>query len=337
MSMESFIGRFLALFSLFFMGLAGVAKADALAFPLVCEPGQSCWIIGYPDLNPAEGTAQDYACGPSAADGDVFLRLGLADASAIPLNVPVVAIDDGKVVDVSDGLDDRLAASKKQIKMGTSNCGNGVVIKHAGGMESAYCHMRKGSIRVARGDTVRKGDIIGAAGQSGVALWPQLGFSIREGGYFIDPVTGASPAEGCGQRVRPAIALPDEFTHYQPAAIVALGFSTAPIPPAAMALGQAPRFAQMNPGERTINLWGMVLGVHKDDQIEIRLRDPRGRSFYYDRQYADSDYERFPINANRSRGYVNWRTGLYSGTVTITRQVEHRPVSVSREVTLMVE
>jgi hypothetical protein len=52
---------------------------------------------------------------------------------------------------------------------------------------------------------------------------------------------------------------------------------------------------------------------------------------------ADSDADRMPVNVSRDRGYVGWRTGKYTGEITVTRKVENRPISVSRSVTMDVD
>lgn len=324
------IGVFITLFSY-------PLAAQEFSFPLACRAGMSCWILSYPDLDAAAESAKDYACGPATSDDEKFLRIGLSDVSALRQNIPVLAAGDGVVIDAADGVPDLVIAARAQLKTGTPLCGNGIVIDHGLGLQTAYCHLRRGSIIVRKGDRVIKGQPIAAAGQSGLATWPQLGFSIRKGGYFIDPITGSSPAEGCGFKPKNIVALPALFQDYQPAAIVALGFSINPITPESMIIGDAPRFARINSSEKTINLWTMILGVHQGDRIEVRLRDPRNRTFYYQDVIADADYERMPLNISRSRGFSDWRMGGYTGEITLTRTIENRPVSVSRSVTVLVK
>lgn len=311
-------------------------RAADMVFPLVCTPGRTCFIVQYPDDDDSDA-ARDYACGPSASDGDGALRIALGDLSMVTDKVPVLAAKAGIVDDVSDGLADRVVASRADLKTGTSLCGNGVVLGHGLGQQTAYCHLLKGSITVKKGDRVQQGQIIGAVGQSGLATWPQLAFSIMSGGLFIDPITGNTVKEGCGFKPRPMIALPQEFMEYQPAAIVAMGFATKEISAGDMELGRAPRFGMIDKSERTINLWAMVLGVKKGDRIEMRLRDPRGRTFEYQDVIAANDQDRLPLNVTRSRGYSDWRIGRYLGEITITRQVQNRPASVTRNVSMLME
>ncbi|MFG1479017.1 LysM peptidoglycan-binding domain-containing M23 family metallopeptidase [Xanthobacter sp. V4C-4] len=63
--------------------------------------------------------------------------------------------------------------------------GNLVLIKHADGYVTAYAHAS--ALDVKRGDTVRRGQIIAKAGQSGSVQSPQLHFEIRKGSTAVDP------------------------------------------------------------------------------------------------------------------------------------------------------
>ncbi|MFG1392556.1 peptidoglycan DD-metalloendopeptidase family protein [Xanthobacter agilis] len=63
--------------------------------------------------------------------------------------------------------------------------GNLVLIKHADGYVTAYAHASE--LDVKRGDTVRRGQIIAKAGQSGSVQSPQLHFEIRKGSTAVDP------------------------------------------------------------------------------------------------------------------------------------------------------
>jgi murein DD-endopeptidase MepM/ murein hydrolase activator NlpD len=64
--------------------------------------------------------------------------------------------------------------------------GNLVLIRHDGGWVTAYAHAKE--LLVKRGDTVRRGDIIAKAGQTGSVSSPQLHFEVRKGATAMDPV-----------------------------------------------------------------------------------------------------------------------------------------------------
>jgi murein DD-endopeptidase MepM/ murein hydrolase activator NlpD len=63
--------------------------------------------------------------------------------------------------------------------------GNLVLIRHAGGYVTAYAHASE--LMVKRGDTVKRGDIIAKAGQTGAVQSPQLHFEVRKGASALDP------------------------------------------------------------------------------------------------------------------------------------------------------
>ena len=64
--------------------------------------------------------------------------------------------------------------------------GNMLLIKHAGGWITAYAHNEK--LLVARGDEVRRGQIVARVGSSGSVTRPQLHFELRKGKQAVDPL-----------------------------------------------------------------------------------------------------------------------------------------------------
>ena len=64
--------------------------------------------------------------------------------------------------------------------------GNLVLIRHENGYVTAYAHAKE--LFVKRGDTVKRGDVIAKAGQTGSVSSPQLHFEVRKGATALDPV-----------------------------------------------------------------------------------------------------------------------------------------------------
>ncbi len=64
--------------------------------------------------------------------------------------------------------------------------GNFVVITHQDGYTSSYAHL--GECKVTEGQKVKKGDIIGLAGSTGVATGPHLHMEIRKDTVPINPL-----------------------------------------------------------------------------------------------------------------------------------------------------
>lgn len=59
--------------------------------------------------------------------------------------------------------------------------GNNVVIDHGNGEFSAFAHLKKGSVRVKEGDTVKQGDVIALLGNSGNSDGPHLHYQLMAG------------------------------------------------------------------------------------------------------------------------------------------------------------
>lgn len=70
--------------------------------------------------------------------------------------------------------------------------GRSVVLDHGGGLFSIYYHLRETA--VSEGQTVAKGERIGAVGSSGRATGPHLHFGVRAAGGRVDPSLLFGPA-----------------------------------------------------------------------------------------------------------------------------------------------
>jgi murein DD-endopeptidase MepM/ murein hydrolase activator NlpD len=64
--------------------------------------------------------------------------------------------------------------------------GNLVLIRHDNGWVTAYAHNKE--LFVKRGDTVKRGDVIAKAGQTGSVTSPQVHFELRKGATPVDPM-----------------------------------------------------------------------------------------------------------------------------------------------------
>ena len=96
---------------------------------------------------------------------------------AVPEGTPIKAAEDGVV-----------AYAGNELK----GYGNLVLIRHSDGYVSAYANASK--LLVKRGDTVKRGQVIAHAGQTGNVTSPQLHFEIRKGSTPVDPAKYLSGA-----------------------------------------------------------------------------------------------------------------------------------------------
>lgn len=95
-----------------------------------------------------------------------------------PDGTPIVAGDDG-VVD--------FVGSKPGKYGGMTSCGTYVQIKHHNkGVLVTYCHMSR-TAALSKGDTVRRGQMIGYVGSTGHSTGPHLHLTVWRNGNAIDP------------------------------------------------------------------------------------------------------------------------------------------------------
>lgn len=89
---------------------------------------------------------------------------------AVPVGTPVYAAQDGVVKTVAT----------------SEMAGEHVVLDHGGGVRTSYLHLSR--IDVARGATVKRGDLIALSGNTGRSTGPHLHFGLRIAGKLVDPL-----------------------------------------------------------------------------------------------------------------------------------------------------
>jgi murein DD-endopeptidase MepM/ murein hydrolase activator NlpD len=90
-----------------------------------------------------------------------------------------IAVPEGTAVKAAEGGVVKYAGSELK------GYGNLVLIQHPNGFVSAYAH--NGELDVKRGDTVKRGQTIAKAGQTGNVTTPQVHFELRKGATPVDP------------------------------------------------------------------------------------------------------------------------------------------------------
>ena len=169
------------------------ADTIELSMPLACELGRNCFIQNFVDMDAGPGR-RDFTCGRATYDGHKGTDFRLISTSAVAQGIKVLAAADGVIRGRRDGMIDRLYRRADGERIKGRECGNGVVIDHGDGWQTQYCHMRRGSVRVRRGQRVRRGEPLGEVGYSGKAAFAHLHMSLRHKGKIIDPFTGRMPA-----------------------------------------------------------------------------------------------------------------------------------------------
>ncbi|MBR2819773.1 MAG: M23 family metallopeptidase [Reyranella sp.] len=97
--------------------------------------------------------------------------------------------NDGIDIQAEKGASVKAAGDGKVVYVGNevARFGNLVLVEHPGGYITAYGNNESASVK--KGDTVKKGQVIAKAGESGGAPSPRLHFEVRRAGKTIDPTT----------------------------------------------------------------------------------------------------------------------------------------------------
>jgi murein DD-endopeptidase MepM/ murein hydrolase activator NlpD len=134
------------------------------------------------------GGVRDWACtdwtygGHRGTDIAIIGRFAAQDEGR-----DITAAQAGRVTRTHDGEFDRCTTADCA---GGNGFGNYVYVEHADGHVTIYAHMRQGSVRVAEGQQVGCGDVIGQVGSSGYSTGPHVHFEVRVGGNADDPFSG---------------------------------------------------------------------------------------------------------------------------------------------------
>jgi murein DD-endopeptidase MepM/ murein hydrolase activator NlpD/phage tail protein X len=127
-----------------------------------------------PAATPATASAEPQFRWPARGRVISGFRAGTSDGIklSVPQGTPVKAAEDGVVAYAGNEL---------------RGYGNLVLVRHSNGYVTAYAH--NSAINVRRGEQVRRGQTIAAAGQTGNVSSPQIHFEIRRGATPVDPMT----------------------------------------------------------------------------------------------------------------------------------------------------
>jgi hypothetical protein len=139
-------------------------------------------------LIPIDGTpaiAQRFAIDFVKMDtiGRRFVGDSLKNESYYAEGVDALAVADGIVVAVKDSIPENIpgpASRAVPITLETVG-GNFVILDIGQGRYAFYAHLKPRSLRVRRGDRVRKGQVVGLVGNSGNSTEPHLHFHLMDG------------------------------------------------------------------------------------------------------------------------------------------------------------
>ena len=300
------------------------AAPPGLSLPIDCEIGSGCQIQNYAD-NDTGPAARDFACGVRTYDGHKGTDFRIRDAAAMTKGVKVLAGADGVVKAIRDDMADVSIRDSGASDISGRECGNGVVLEHGDGWVTQYCHLRRGSVRVGRGQTVARGAVLGEVGLSGFAEFAHVHFEVRNGDTVVDPFTG----KGLGTRSSAQCEHADDdgplwdnrtlaALTYKPAAFLSGGFAGEPVKLDAAERAPPPAPSSASPA---LVAYVRVLGVRAGDMETLTITDPGGAIFGANGPAAIAAPKAQWLSFfGRKRGAQSWPRGQYSAAYRLERE-----------------
>jgi hypothetical protein len=286
------------------------AGAFDLAWPVDCTNGETCFVQGYVDRDAGPGVT-DFTCGPLTYNDHTGTDIALPSLAAMQQGVAVLAAADGTVRGVRDGMLDISVKDPAAPNIDGRECGNGVVIAHADGWETQYCHMKQGSIAVHEGQTITRGDALGKVGLSGGTEFPHMHLSVRHDGQEIDPFDPDGQLT-CGHPPAPALWI--NTTPYAPGGIISSGFTTA-VPEFDAIRAGLPATAITQDAPAVV-LWAYLFGGRSGDVVIFDITGPEGRIMAERATLDRTQAQLFRAVGKKGEG---WPPGTYTGTTTLVR------------------
>lgn len=285
-----------------------------LTFPVQCTLGETCFLQQMVDVDPGAG-ALDPVCGIASYNGHTGTDIRTAQLIDVGSYGTVVAAADGVVSGFRDGMPDRLIENDTdRAALGGRECGNGVVIDHADGLQTQYCHLAQGSVRVENGQEVSAGDVLGSIGLSGSTQFPHLELIVRRDGQVVDPFTGRMEGAGCEG---PGETLWDDATLVDAATL------TTRIIGAGLAAGvfNHSTLVREDPlplyvGAESVVAWTWALNVRAGDVFLVELVGPDGFTYRNTSEAVESNSAAFTDISGRRVDVV---AGRYIGAVGVFR------------------
>ncbi len=313
-----YIGFFLLL-----LWASSVHAQPQLQFPLSCALGQDCFFVNYVDVD-ASDKAVDFTCGPRTYDDHQGTDIGLKDRVSMEKGVDVMAAAPGTVLRVRDEIEDKQPSADEMASMLAANkgCGNGILVDNGDGWQTIYCHLKQGSTAVKTGQTIKAGDKIAQAGQSGAAEFPHLHLGVFFEGHTIDPFSGFHSTPSCKNSRKPLWA---KDIPYSPVSLYAAGFTS-----------NAPDFEALKINSSTpdtlptaapaLVFWTGLYGVIQGDEIKIEIRDPAGEIFASRESMQDKTRARQFYYIGRRTPKEGLSSGTYTGKLSWKRGEEERTI-----------
>ncbi|MCH7935731.1 MAG: M23 family metallopeptidase [Proteobacteria bacterium] len=310
------------------------AKPPALGLPIRCRPGKDCWLVNFVDVDPGPGR-RDYACRKRTYNGHKGTDIAIRDLAVMAEGVDVVASAPGIVKALRDGMKDVDFTIAGSGSVKGRECGNGLVLVHEGGWETQYCHMRRGSLAVKKGDSVERGRKLGLVGNSGRAQFPHVHLEVRKDKRVIDPFAGVGRQRECGLGVAP-LWRQDALKGLTggTTALYNAGFGPGRLSPGDARRGDssASRMPRTAPA---MVLWVDMFWPRAGDILSLRITAPNGQTVVKRQATIKKTQARRFVLVGKKRKSRLLPPGTYRGDITLVRDkggAKEKIISIVREV-----
>lgn len=282
----------------------------SLSFPVDCILGDTCFIEDYMDRNTADGTARDYTCGLNTRDNHRGTDIATIDFDVLGNPTDVLVAAPGQILRTRDSMVDdfRMPGVTSQ-----NACGNAVLIRHEGGYETLYCHLRRGSVSVRAGDIVQAGDVLGQIGLSGETTHPHLHLTVFKDAKRIDPFRPEGE-DTCDAAAGTSLWV--ETPDYHDSLLRLAGFSDAVPSYDALRSGNARRDT-LRPSDAMV-VYAEAGFTQDGDMLTISATGPEGDVFTDTRRMTDPRKSQLPAYGRRAP-QGGWPIGDYTGQITLRR------------------
>jgi hypothetical protein len=295
-----------------------IAQSIQLGMPIACEPGRTCYIQNYVDVDPSAST-QDYKCGTRTYDGHNGTDFRLPTLASQKAGVEVLAAASGRVLRTRDGAPDGAVGKSAREAVRDVECGNGVVIEHPEHWETQYCHMASGSLAVKPGELVKAGQALGRVGLSGLTEYPHLHFTVRHKGAIVDPFAYGAASGSCGGGEllwHPAL---HAQLAYQDRTVLNAGFANGPVTMELIEDGSAGKELP-SASAAAIVAFVRAIGLQTGDSQRLVIKDPIGNVIAENRApQLQTNKAQYMLFTGRKRPANGWDRGTYKATYVVER------------------
>lgn len=307
------------------------AQNFSMMLPVDCELNQDCWFMNYVDHDTVEEQVKDAACESRSFDGHKGTDIAIKDFTEMRRGVDVVSAAPGKVLRLRDGESDSFKTREefREISEKNHDCGNGIIIDHGDGWITQYCHLKKGSIVVEQGQTVRRGEKLAEIGLSGVTEHPHLHVSLIHKGKIVDPFTGREVTTKCGLENAEPLWGSSQIT-YKNFSLYDAGFNAER--PDFDAISRGNRGASPRLNSDAMIFWAGYFGAKEGDEVHLEIRDPAGNMFVEQKIDQPKTRARQYYFIGLKKPEEGFRKGTWRGSAKVTRGSTGETESLTRVV-----